>query len=145
MTSVKVFNGWHQKKLIKVGPNDKRKVRRSRLLEKRKEEIESESVGLSDYRKMRFARSLYRTQSFCNSWTVWRTGSSLILEPKLFIKGEWKNVTRIGRRTGSSLILEPKWFTVSQNGDVIPVIQSNPQILEIPPSAAKRNKERSEI
>ena len=59
---------------------------------------------------MRFARSLYHTQSFCNSWTVWRTGSSLILEPKLFINGEWKNVIRIGRRTGSSLILEPKWF-----------------------------------
>ena len=51
---------------LKVGPNDKRKVRRSHLLEKRKEEIESESVGLGDYRKMRFARSLYRTQSFCN-------------------------------------------------------------------------------
>ena len=33
---------------LKVGPNHKRKVRRSRLLEKRKEEIESESIGLSD-------------------------------------------------------------------------------------------------
>ena len=52
---------------LKVGPNNKRKVWRSRLLEKQKEEIESESVGLSDYRKMRFAWSLYRTQWFCNS------------------------------------------------------------------------------
>ena len=51
---------------LKVGPNNKRKVQRSRLLEKRKEEIESECIGLSDCRKMRFARSLYHTQSFCN-------------------------------------------------------------------------------
>ena len=77
---------------LKVGTNNKRKARRSRLLQKRKAEIESESVGLSDYRKMRFVRSLYRTQSFCNSWTRWRTGSSLILETWLFIEGgpKWR-------------------------------------------------------
>ena len=76
---------------LKVGTNNKRKARRSRLLQKRKAEIESESVGLSDYRKMRLARSLYRTQSFCNSGRRWRTGSSLILETGLFIQDRTKN------------------------------------------------------
>ena len=79
-------------KSLKVGPNDRRKVRRSRLLQKWKAEIESESVGSRDYRKMRLARSLYRTQSFCNSGARWRTGSSLILETRLFIEGgpKWR-------------------------------------------------------
>merc|ERR1712240_382618 len=76
---------------LKVGTSDKRKVRRSWLLQKRKAETESESVGLSDYRKMRFARSLYRTQLFCNSGRRWRTGSSLILETGLFIQNRTKN------------------------------------------------------
>ena len=79
-------------KSLKVGPNDGRKVRRSRLLQKWKAEIESESVGSRDYRKMRLARSLHRTQSFCNSRARWRTGSSLILETRLFIEGgpKWR-------------------------------------------------------
>ena len=79
-------------KSLKVGPNDRRKVRRSRLLQKWKAEIESESVGSRDYRKMRLAQSLYRTQSFCNSGARWRTGSSLILETRLFIEGgpKWR-------------------------------------------------------
>ena len=76
---------------LKERTNDKRKVRRSRLIQKQKAEIESESVGLSDYRKMRFAQSLYRTQSFCNSWRRWRTGSSLILETGWFIQDRAKN------------------------------------------------------
>ena len=111
-------------KSLKVGPNDRRKVRRSRLLQKWKAEIESESVGLSDYRKMRFARSLYRTQLFCNSWnvtrarpnvirTVRRMGSSLILESRWFANG-WRSkdyVIRIVQRTGPSLILESRLFT----------------------------------
>ena len=116
-------------KSLKVGPNDKTKGRRSRLLQKWKAEIESESVGLSDYRKMRFARSLYRTQSFCNSWnvtrarpnvirTVRRMGSSLILESRLFANiilesRLFANVTRIGQRTGYSVILEPRLFAWS--------------------------------
>ena len=45
-----------------MGANDNRKARRSRLLKERKAEIESESVGLSEYRKMRLARSLDRTK-----------------------------------------------------------------------------------
>ena len=72
---------------------------------------------------MRFARSLYRTQSFCNSWnvtrarpnvirTVRRTGSSLILESRWFANGLWSKdyVIRTVRRTGSSLILESRLF-----------------------------------
>ena len=37
--------------IIKVEANNNRKARRSRLLKKRKAEIESESIGLSEYRK----------------------------------------------------------------------------------------------
>ena len=72
---------------------------------------------------MRFARSLYRTQSFCNSWnvtrarpnvirTVRRTGSSLILESRWFANRWWSKdyVIRIVRRTGPSLILESRLF-----------------------------------
>ena len=90
---------------LKVGPNDKRKVRRSCLLEKREEEIESESVGLSDYRKMRLARSLYRTQMFCDSGRRRRTGSPLILETGLFIQKRTKNGSTLetrGRKNGTS-------------------------------------------
>ena len=85
---------------LKVGTNDKRKARRCCLLQKRKAEIESESVGLSDYRKMRLARSLYRTQTFCNSGRRRRTGSPLILETRLFI-GKAKMKTG-GRKNGTN-------------------------------------------
>ena len=94
---------------LKVRTNDKRKVRRSRLLQKRKAEIESESVGLSDYRKMRLARSLYRTQTFCNSGRRRRTGSPLILETGLFIQNRAKNGSTLetkkktgGRKNGTN-------------------------------------------
>ena len=90
-----------------MGANDNRKARRSRLLKKRKAEIESESVGLSKYRKMRLARSLDRTQTFCNSGRRRRTGSPLILETRLFIVGAKMKIT-LGLedgRTGSTLIL----------------------------------------
>ena len=78
-----------------------RKARRSRLLKKHKAEIESESRGLSKYRKMRLARSLDRTQTFCNSGRRRRTGPNLILESGLFIQKRTKN---------GSIILEPILF-----------------------------------
>ena len=62
--------------VLKVGPRERRKIWRNRLPGKRKGE--NESVGLSDCRKMRFARSLYRTQSFCNSLNVARARFNVI-------------------------------------------------------------------
>ena len=53
--------------------------------------MESESGGLSDYRKMRFARSLYRTQSFCNDWNVTRVSQD---EEKFESLREFKNHVR---------------------------------------------------
>ena len=88
-----------------MGTSDERKARRSRLLKKHKAEIESESIGLSEYRKMRLARSLDRTQTFCNSGRRRRTGSPLILETGLFIQKRTKNGSTLetrGRKNGTS-------------------------------------------
>ena len=92
--------------------NTNRKARRSCLLKKHKAEIESESIGLSEYRKMRLARLLDRTQTFCDSGRRRRTGPALILEPGLFIQRRTKN----GR-----IILETSLFAQrrTKNGRII--------------------------
>ena len=92
--------------------NANRKARRSRLLKKHKAEIESESIGLSEYRKMRLARLLDRTQTFCSSGRRRRTGPTLILEPGLFIQKRTKN---------GSIILEPILFAQkrAKNGSTL--------------------------
>ena len=92
--------------------SDNRKARRSRLLKRHKAEIESESIGLNVYRKMRLARLLDRTQTFCDSGRRRRTGPALILEPGLFIQRRTKN----GR-----IILETSLFAQrrTKNGRII--------------------------
>ena len=114
---MKVICEWHQERSLKMEAKANRKARRSRLLKKHKAEIESESIGLSEYRKMRLARLLDRTQTFWNSGRRRRTGPTLILEPGLFIQKRIKNGSTLeikrrleDGRTGPALILQPSWF-----------------------------------
>ena len=55
--------------------SENRKAWRSRLIKRRKAEIESERTGLKRLQKMRLARLLDRTHTFCNKEARRRTNS----------------------------------------------------------------------